>query len=89
LNKLANQTEEGTIGLVNRKLAEYDKMKLALLMNSHTELKKTQIELLKIYHQKPANDVYTIKFEVRAEGFATSRGSKKIEIHWSNHTNVS
>jgi hypothetical protein len=44
-----------------------------------------QRELLSLYHRNPAKDVYTLNYEVRAEGFAAFQATDQIEIYWSNH----
>lgn len=44
-----------------------------------------QSELLSVYHQNPARDIYTLEYDVRAEGFAAFRETTRIEIHWSKY----
>ena len=36
-------------------------------------------------HGNPAKDIYTLNYEVRAEGFAAFQETKQIEINWSSH----
>jgi len=45
-----------------------------------------QHELLRLYHRAPAKDIYSLTYEVRAEGFSAHRGAAEIEIIWRSES---
>ncbi len=48
------------------------------------KLSEISQELLDLYHRNPARDIYTLEYEVHAEGFAAFRGMQQLELHWKN-----